>query len=556
MKMTDDNLDDIVVDTNNVLEEDLFAALNESLKMQVEEELKQERAEKKNKIASSDDDNCPVNNNSADCISTAESDVSSDSNVVDGSEVMNESFTEDNTENMLSEDDSVSTANKETTEEIDEANESTDAEPESANSDNTVADNNSPEFTYNPDEDDNEDGEYGEDEEPMKKRKKSKVLKIIGIIFLCIIILVAFFAGPGRKYTYKFIGWFISSSMNKPGDEEPDSLIDITPVPGINETPEEIDDPDDVIIDITPIPNESETIRTESYVKNVLLFGIDQGSMDSVHSSSLNTDSMMIATINTKDKTVKLTSILRDTYVELSDGRGRKLNSVYAIGRKNSQGPELLINTLENLFKINIDGYAFVKLSSFESIVDRLDGIDIELTKGEANYLNTTNYITKEKYRNLHSGMNHLNGNQVVGYCRVRKVATLGGANNDFGRTLRQRRVLNAIFDKYKSKNVFELLSITQDCLGYITTDLSGDLIAEMLSMVVDNGISTMESYRLPIEDSYYDSGLKGYNGITYGVVITDQKANVEYLYQHLYADTEEEAKENAERIINASKTE
>ena len=112
-----------------------------------------------------------------------------------------------------------------------------------------------------------------------------------------------------------------------------------------------------------------------------------------------------------------------------------------------------------------------------------------------------------------------MNGNQVAGYCRIRKVETLGGATNDYGRTLRQRRVLQAIFQKYKSQSFMNLLPVT------------------------------MESFRMPLNDTFYDSGKKGYNGITYGLVIDNIEANVLYLYENLYADTPEEAKENYDAL-------
>lgn len=382
-----------------------------------------------------------------------------------------------------------------------------------------------------------------------KMGKMKKTLLAIGCIFLVLVLGTAFLVGtkPGQKIVINFVAKFISGSVNR--GEESTMILSIPPI-----LPEHIRDKIDYIVDIippevTPVPPDADGTRKEEYVKNILIFGIDQGDMDSVHSGSLNTDTIMIATLNTKDKTVKITSILRDMYVELDDGVGRKLNSVYAIGRKTGQGPELLMHTIENYYKIDLMGYAYVKLEAFEDVVDILGGVSIELGSKEANYLNTTNYITNPANRNLRTGVNHMNGNQVAGYCRIRKVETLGGATNDYGRTLRQRRVLNAIFERYKSQSLFDLMPVTQKCLSYITTDLTTEQISELLKMFVDVGISSMESYRLPINDSFYDSGKKGYNGVTYGLVVDDIEANVLYLYEHLYADTPEEAKENYDAL-------
>ena len=82
-------------------------------------------------------------------------------------------------------------------------------------------------------------------------------------------------------------------------------------------------------------------------------------------------------------------------------------------------------------------------------------------------------FRSNKAYRNVVPGWNVLNGNQALGYVRVRRVPTLGGANDDYGRTLRQRRAMTAIFNKYKGKNLFDLLSITQKCLGYVKTNVT-----------------------------------------------------------------------------------
>lgn len=389
------------------------------------------------------------------------------------------------------------------------------------------------------------------DEEATEKKKMGKIKKVLitlgcVVLFLALSVVFLICTKPGRQIMIKFAAKFISGSIQH--KEFGDVVTAIHPII-IDKTDE---DGGIIIIpgtNVTPVPEDADEIRKEDYVKNILIFGIDQGDMDSVHSGSLNTDTIMIATLNTKNKTVNITSILRDMYVELDDGVGRKINSIYAVGNRNKQGPELLMHTIENYFKIDLMGYAYVKLAAFEDVVDILGGVSIELGSKEANYLNTTNYITDPRNRKLKAGVNHMNGNQVAGYCRIRKVETLGGAANDYGRTLRQRRVLQAIFQKYKSQSIVNLIPVTQSCLAKITTNLKEEQISELLTMFVEGGISEMESYRLPLNDTFYDSGKKGHNGITYGLVIDDIEANILYLYEHLYADTPEEAKRNYDAL-------
>lgn len=391
-------------------------------------------------------------------------------------------------------------------------------------------------------------GASGEATEEKKMGKIKKIFVTLGCVVLLLALTVVFLicTKPGRQIVINFAAKFIYGSVQ---DKEFGEVVTAIQPIVLNK----VDGSGGTTIipgaTVTPVPEDAEEIRKEDYVKNILIFGIDQGDMDSVHSGSLNTDTIMIATLNTKNKTVNITSILRDMYVELDDGIGRKINSIYAVGNRNKQGPELLMHTIENYFKIDLMGYAYVKLAAFEDVVDILGGVSIELGSKEANYLNTTNYITDPRNRKLKAGVNHMNGNQVAGYCRIRKVETLGGAANDYGRTLRQRRVLQAIFQKYKSQNIMNLIPVTQSCLAKITTNLKEEQIRELLTMFVEDGISQMESYRLPLNDTFYDSGKKGHNGITYGLVIDDIEANIVYLYEKLYADTPEEAKRNYDAL-------
>lgn len=400
----------------------------------------------------------------------------------------------------------------------------------------------------------NEDKGNAEDMNGKAKAKSKKIALVTGSVVLSILIILLLIFGtrPGRKIVYwvvgKYIDYHTGSEENKgntltPGDGQqnnnPDSPNNQTPGEGVGDEKDPTDSSDNTPITIP----ETYTVRKEEYVRNYLIFGIEQ--IDGAQ----NTDTMMIASVNTKDKTIKLTSILRDTYVELADGKGRKLNSVYARGRRDGQGPELLIATLEQYFKIDIEGYAYVNFDSFEKIVDILGGVTIELGKSEAAYLNKTNYISNPAYRNVQPGINHLNGNQVVGYCRIRKVVTLGGYENDYGRTIRQRRVLTAIFDAYKSKGITELLPITEKCLSYVKTDANATQISELLEMVIENKITTIQTDRIPVSGSFYDSGKAGYNGVTYGLVINDMEKNIKFLYEFLYADTPEEAEEHYNQL-------
>lgn len=336
-----------------------------------------------------------------------------------------------------------------------------------------------------------------------KRRKKKSLLYKVLITFLStslvIVALLIFllFTKQGRSIIYGLVSSYAVNNMTT-GD---DVMGDFE---GLTHTA----NPD---------------ARKEDYVTNLLLLGVE------AIGGGKRTDSIMIASINTKDNSIKLTSFLRDLYVEIPGYNGNKLNSAFEKG-----GAQLLVDVIELNFSIYIDAYAYVDFESFEKVVDLLGGVEIELGETEAAYLRKTNYISKKEYRDVQAGLQTLNGNQALGYCRVRKVETLGGANSDYGRTLRQRRVLKAIFEKYKTKNIIELVSIMNNCIKFVNTNLTSNQVKKALSDIVENGITSMESERIPVNDAFTEE--KSYKNVGW-VLVPDYQKNIEALYKFIYLD-------------------
>lgn len=264
----------------------------------------------------------------------------------------------------------------------------------------------------------------------------------------------------------------------------------------------------------------------EQQVVNILLIG-EEAMSDDVGRS----DSMMVATLNTVEKSIKLTSFMRDMYVTIPGYANNKLNAAYHNG-----GGVLLAETIEQNFGIEIDGYVRVDFNAFEDIVNKLKGVDIELTSDEAHYLNTTNYISNPAYRNVTAGWNTLNGNQALGYCRVRYKSASNGEANDFGRTYRQRTVLKAIFDKYKSQNVVSMISIATDLLSYVTTNLSKADIISYISTFASFGTLELETFRVPMDNTYAGEKVNGK-----AVLVVDFDTNKTALRNFIYAGIEDE---------------
>ncbi|MDF2538593.1 MAG: hypothetical protein K0S76_1614 [Herbinix sp.] len=368
-----------------------------------------------------------------------------------------------------------------------------------------------------------QENETGESKKEKKKRLIKRILISTGIVLCVLIAFSAWMVGTktGRKLLYRLGGNYIYGHVD---NDEITPIV--TPNPQDNDNVGN-DSPtgDDEVAEV-PDPIDP---RKEDFVTNFLIFGIEE------IEGARNTDSIMLASINTRDKSVKLTSLLRDTYIQVPGDDPTKLNAVYTQG-----GSDLLVKVIEYNYRIKIDGYAHVNFEAFEKIVDRLDGIDIELGEEEAHYLNTTNYISKRSNRNVKPGWNHLNGNQALGYCRVRKVETLGGANDDYGRSLRQRRVLKAIFNQYKSQSFFNLFDIMNECLGYVKTNISASQFENGLEAVVENKITTLNNSRIPANNMFETPG--EYNGVDDPLVL-DWDKNIVELYQFIFGDTEEEAK-------------
>ena len=190
-------------------------------------------------------------------------------------------------------------------------------------------------------------------------------------------------------------------------------------------------------------------VKSDKSIVNILVVGADK--RDELGEEEYGrSDTIMIATLDKKHDRLKLTSLMRDMYVDIPGYGKDKFNASYSYG-----GPELLYKTIATNFGITLDGYAVVDFDAFRDIIDAVGGVDVELTEQEANYLNTTNYISGKKNRNVVPGKNRMNGAQALGYCRVRYVPNIAGTENDQGRTERQRWVMEGIFKRVKQMQIF-----------------------------------------------------------------------------------------------------
>lgn len=268
--------------------------------------------------------------------------------------------------------------------------------------------------------------------------------------------------------------------------------------------------------------------KAEDEVINILLIG-----EEAIESGGANgrSDSMIIASVNRVEKTLSLTSLMRDSYVNIPGYKPNKLNAALANG-----GGVLLSQTIEDSFGIQLDGYVRVDFDGFQKIIDMLGGIDIELTATEASYLNKTNYVSDRSNRNLSAGKNHMNGNQALGYCRVRYKAAGNGEKDDFGRTYRQRTVLTAVFDKYKAQNPVEMIKVASSLLDYVTTNLDKGQIINYMTIAAGLGTTELRSFRIPVQNGFKGADRHcGNSTKLYSVLLLDFDENIKQMREFIY---------------------
>ena len=277
-------------------------------------------------------------------------------------------------------------------------------------------------------------------------KKKKIIVSVIAIILVIVIVITA------------TVGIFVGQKLGLVGDNFDDVKYD--------DTIYDDGEFEDINIDIGSADFKqalkdwatqgNENKMSSKNVINVLLVGADTGK------NSGNTDVMMLVSLNKKTKQLKLISFFRDSYLYIDSPKGSyctKLNAAFSMG-----GPDCLIETLENNYKIEIDNYVMVNFQSFEEIIDAMGGITVDVQKYEADY----NY-KKFKVTLPHGEGVKLNGKQALCFCRIRGC----DADGDVSRTRRQRQVIESIIDKVKTASIGDLNKYIDILLPYVDTGYS-----------------------------------------------------------------------------------
>ena len=268
----------------------------------------------------------------------------------------------------------------------------------------------------------------------------------------------------------------------------------------------------------------------ENGVVNILLIGNDSRE----NGEDGRSDAMILLSVSKKTKTIYLTSLLRDMYVDIPGHDGNRLNAAYSYG-----GPELLMKTVEQNFDIPVNRYVLVNFEAFANLVDAVEGVDLELTGEEIEYVNgylvEYNILTNrpqgtDNMDPAQAGLVHLNGPQALAYCRNRYIGT------DFGRTERQRKVLSEVFRKMPRTMVTNPGEVIDGLMPNLTTNLTQNE-CYLLSLSAGKILTyDIVSDNIPQPDTYSNATIRKMS-----VLQVDFEANKKYLREKLYGEDQKE---------------
>lgn len=200
-------------------------------------------------------------------------------------------------------------------------------------------------------------------------------------------------------------------------------------------------------------------------------------------------DANILVSINKTDKTITLTSIMRDMRIDYGTLGYTKFNNGFRNG-----GAPLLVKAVEKNFNIKVDDYAFVHFNQMAEIFDLIGGLDVDITTEEMLAINPTArsqcryYGDEYKFDDLTAaGLQHLDGHKLVAYCRIRKIG-----NADMQRTERQRTVFTKMFNKLKQLSFPELISFFTQAMPKVIHSLSAEDLAQLITM-----FPTLRTYKL-----------------------------------------------------------
>lgn len=343
-------------------------------------------------------------------------------------------------------------------------------------------------------------GRFEQAKQPKQPGKK-KGLKIFLIVIAVILVLLLILAGAAYLY--------LQSKLKKmniielPKDTyaytEPTDEVTRPPETGAAETTEATTE--------ATVPK-----MTADDIINILVVGQAARAGE----ESYMADSTMLVSINTYTKEINCMSVLRDSLVKLPDYKGHqcgraKFTVCYNLGHMwgDTAGAMEMTNIcLKDNFGVEVDYDVEVSFDGFIKMIDYIDGVDIDLTQAEADYLNKDTLYVK---RTIEPGVQRLQGMEALSYARMRKAA--GDSESDIKRTERQRKVVEALLERFRYMSLSKLNNWVDILMPMVTTTMTPTdvtkLAAKILPLLPELKI---KGYTIPMEGwgdmvDIYDNG-------------------------------------------------
>lgn len=268
-------------------------------------------------------------------------------------------------------------------------------------------------------------------------------------------------------------------------------------------------------------------------ITNIALFGIDARPGEEVSRS----DSIMILTVDNTRGKIKLTSVMRDSLVDV-DGTENKINHAYTLG------PKQAIRTLNETFDLDITEYATVNFNQMCDIIDAVGGVNLTVYDHEIKETNRVihEYCVEQRgipnfedYYITEDGYQWLNGVQAISYARIRK----NGTGDDWQRVNRQALVLKCLFEQVKGLSIGKLADLAAEVLPNVKTSLKLSELTSLMTGMLRHGTPIVEHFRLPV-DGFWEYSSDG------AYILFDTEIAAEQLHRYIYDDELPEAQDAA----------
>lgn len=346
----------------------------------------------------------------------------------------------------------------------------------------------------------------------MKWMKKHKI--ITGFLILILLLIL-------------FVFWFLWSKLDLiQYDNEIDKSVYESVA--VDDIVEELVTSSDIEglkqVQSAPVIPEAEILK-EDDILNILLIGTDERTWEFSHSA--RSDAMILVSINKTDKTVKLVSLERGMGAPVLageyEGQWDWLTHIFRYG-----GSDLLLETVQTCFRIEIDHYVRINFRTVITAVDAIGGIDIEMSESEAWYFNCL-YEAGVIDTSMQVGMNHLDGENALAFARLREI------DSDWQRVGRQRRVIIAAVNALKNASIGELNALADQMLPLVQTNFTKAEIVELMIYAPNFLRSTFDQMTIPAQGTY--GAALGMGGRYY--FAADFEENSRILREFLYGKVE-----------------